>query len=118
MAPPTCYNIEALLPLDEADVVGYEGGVRVRLHAGMSGLQQLQTPAAVVQQSGPDVRNRSGHRRHGEARHRVELRDDVTQRLKGIHVTWSQMSNKNLKWAVTDEGLEHVQPQKLDLFDF
>lgn len=44
----TCYDIKALLALDEGDVVGYEGGVCVRLHAGVSGLQQLHTPAAFV----------------------------------------------------------------------
>lgn len=46
--PLTCDDVEALLSLHEGDVVGYEGGVCVRLHAGMSGLQQLHAPAAVA----------------------------------------------------------------------
>ena len=87
----TCNNVKALLSLDEGDVVGYEGRVCVRLQAGMSGLQQLQTPAAFVQEAGPDVRHGSRDGRDGETRHGVQLRYHVAQHLEGIHVTWWQI---------------------------
>lgn len=82
----TCDDVEALLLLDEGDVVGYEGGVGVRLHAGVPGLQQLHPPGAVGQQAGSDVGDGCGNGRHGEARHGVQLRYHVAQRLEGIHV--------------------------------
>lgn len=85
----TCDNIEALLSLDEGDVIGYEGGVCIRLHAGMSGLLQLHTPGAVRQQARSNIRHRSRNGHHSETRHRVQLRYHVAQRLEGIHVTWS-----------------------------
>lgn len=84
----TCYNIEALLRLDEGDVIGYEGSVCIRLHAGMSGLQQLHAPAAAGRDARPNVRHRSGDGRHGEAHHCVQLCYDIAQRLKGVYVTW------------------------------
>ena len=93
----TCYNIEALLSLDEGDIVGYEGGVCVCLHAGMPGLLQLHTPAAIVQQTRPNVGHGSGDGRHSEAHHSVQLRYDITQRLEWVHIAWWFEEFKNLK---------------------
>lgn len=70
----TCDNIEAFLSLDEGDVIGYEGGVGIRLHAGMSGLLQLHTPGAVCQQARSDIGHRSRNGRHCKTRHHVQLR--------------------------------------------
>lgn len=82
----TCNNIKALLSLYEGDIVRYEGGVCVCLHAGMSGLQQLHTPAAIGQQTRPNVGHGSGDGRHGEAHHGIQLRYDITQRLERVHI--------------------------------
>ena len=89
--PRTCDDVEALLPLGEGDVVGDEGGVGVRLHAGVSGLEELQTPAAVgplLQELGPDEGHRRRDGRHGEADHRVQLGHHVAQSLQRVHVAW------------------------------
>lgn len=92
----TCYDVEAALSMGEADVVGDEGGVGVRLHAGVPGLQQLQAPTAVLQQARADVGHRGRDGRHGEAHHRVQLRDHVAQRLEGVHVAWRRRRRPGL----------------------
>ena len=85
----TCDDVEALLPLDESDVVGYECRVHVALHAGVSGLLQHQ-PARPLQELGPHVGHRGGHGRRGEAHHAVQQGYDITQTLQGVHVTWGR----------------------------
>lgn len=96
----TSDNIEALLSLDEWDVIGYEGGVGIRLHAGMSGLPQLHTPGAVWQQVRSDIGHGSRNRRHCKTRHRIQLRYHTAQRLQGVHITWSS-SGRHVTWLIT-----------------
>lgn len=101
---PTCNNIEAPLPLDKADIVGYEGSVCVRLHAGMSGLQQLHAPAAVSHDTGPDVRHGSRDGRHCKTRHCVQLCYHLAQRLQGVHITWWGSKSATFKRFATGAG--------------
>lgn len=89
----TCDDVEALLSLDEGHVVGDEGRVGVGLHAGVTSLQQLHPPDAVGQEAGPHVRHGGGDRGHGKADHGVQLGDDITQRLEGVHVAWRSEVN-------------------------
>ena len=86
----TCDDVEALLAAGEADVVGDEGRVGVRLHAGVARLPQLQPPRLLRrQEAGPDVGHGRRDRRRRKAHHRVQLGRGVAQRLQGVHVAWT-----------------------------
>lgn len=90
----TCDDVEALFPLHEGHVVGDEGRVSVGLHAGVARLHQLHPPGTISQEAGPHVRHWGRDRGHCEADHGVQLGDDVTQSLEGVHVAWGSEVNR------------------------
>lgn len=83
----TCDDVEALLSARETDVVGDEGGVCIRLHAGVARLPQLQ-PSGLVgrQEAGPDIWHWRQDGCHRQAHHGVQLGRGIAQHLQGVHV--------------------------------